>query len=106
MTLDDLKQMQFFITRGIGEAVRNAETHDYIGACLRRFLAGDWGDCDDADKAANNADLEAGEGHILADYPQFGALRSKVCIEAHFCKDYNLNDINYNNICVMYPNER
>ena len=73
--------------------------------CLQRFYSGDYGEVCADDTAANNADLAAGEGHILARYKQAHKLTGDFYIEAMIYEPM-LNDINYNYIMVMYPDER
>lgn len=60
---------QTFITRRLNDDV--AEREDVAKAvydALRRFNMGDWGKVPDEDKEANNADLRARDGHVLARY--------------------------------------
>ena len=77
----------------------------YIIECLNRFWAGDYGLIDAEDTAANNADLAAGDGHILARYEGKHKLEGDFYIEAHFYAPM-LNDIDYTNTVIMYPHER
>ena len=105
MTFEDLKKIPTLQTRSIAEAAKDPETALYIIECLNKFWAGNYGLICAEDTAANNADLEAGEGHILAKYPQKGKLTSDFYIEAHFYAPM-LNDIDYTNTMIMYPYER
>lgn len=105
MILDDLRKMPVLQTRTISYAGEDPETHNYIMDCLQRFFKGDYGDICKDDTEANNADLKSGYGHILAAYPGDYKLQSRFYIEAHFDKD-NLNDIDYTQIVIMYPDER
>lgn len=106
MTLEDLKRMPVFQTRGINAAEQDSpETHNYIIDCLFRFYAGDYGEICADDTAANNADLAAGDGHILARYKQKHNLRGDFYIEAHFYAP-RLSDPDYTQIMIMYPDER
>lgn len=105
MTLEDLKAIDLFQTRSIAEACKaNPETLQYIIACLDRFFSGDYGEVDAEDTEYNNADLAAGEGHILARYEAKYNLESDIYIEAHFSKD--IPGIDANNTMIMYCNER
>ena len=105
MILEDLKKLPTLQTRAIAEAAADPETGLYIVSCLNRFWGGDYGEICAEDTAANNADLEAGEGHILARYKQAGKLSGDIYIEAHFYEPM-LNDIEYSQIMIMYPFER
>ena len=105
MTLEDLKKIPTLQTRGIAEAAKDPKTALYIVECLNRFWAGDYGDIPPEDTAANNADLRAGEGHILARYKQAEKLTGNVYIEAMIYEPEKGN-IDYNYIMVMYTDER
>ena len=106
MTLSDLKKMPVFQTRGINAAEQDSpETHNYIIDCLMRFYRGDYGEICADDTAANNADLEAGEGHILAKYKAKEKLTRDFYIEAHFYEPM-LDNPDYTQIMIMYPDER
>lgn len=105
MTLEDLKKIPTLQTSGIAAASKDPKTALYIVECLRRFWAGDYGEVPPEDTAANNADLEAGEGHVLARYKQAEKLEGDIYIEAHFYAP-KLNDLDYTNTLVMYPYER
>ena len=106
MKLEDLKQFPLLQTATIAHTIgEDALTLEYIIECLHRFFSGDYGTMNAEDTAANNEDLSAGYGHILARYKQKHKLTDDIYIEAHFDKD-NLNDIDYTNILIMYPDER
>lgn len=105
MTLEDLKKLPTLQTKTIAEAAADPETCFYILSCLNKFLAGDYGEVPPDDTAANNEDLAAGEGHILARYKQAEKLESDIYIEAHFYEP-KLDDIEYSQIMIMYPFER
>lgn len=60
---------QTFITRRLNDDVaENEEMAKAVYAALGRFNAGDWGEVPQEDKEANNADLAARDGHVLARY--------------------------------------
>lgn len=60
---------QTFITRQLNEDVANNEDMaKAVYEALERFTAGDWGNLCQEDKDANDADLEARDGHVLARY--------------------------------------
>ena len=106
MKLEDLKQIPLFQTAKLAHDMEyNGATIQYILDCLSRFYSGDYGKMSAEDTEANNTDLRAGFGHILARYEQKHNLTDDIYIEAHFDKD-NLNDIDYTNILIMYPDER
>lgn len=105
MTLDDLKALMLITTSGINDAMTDPKTTGYIFACLRRFVSGDFGELDDDDKAYNLRNLETGTGFVLGLYEKKHTLTNKIFIEARF-SELNLHDANYNNICIMYPDER
>ena len=105
MTLEDLKKIPTLQTRSIAEACKDPKTALYIIECLNKFLGGDYGLICAEDTQANNSDLEQGNGHILAKYPQAYKLTDDIYIEAHFYEPM-LNDIEYTNTMVMYPFER
>lgn len=107
MTLDDLKRIPVLQTATIAEACKDPATLAYVVGCLHRFWRGDFGEVCQEDADANNADLEAGDGHALARYAGKGSLTGDIYIEAHFFDDpaYK-NDIDYNYTMICYPAER
>lgn len=106
MTLNDLQALPILQSRGIAHACKeDANTLLYVHACLERFMRGDYGEICEDDTAANNADLEAGDGHVLARYKASGKLTGDIYIEAHFYYE-QLDNIDYSNIYIMYPSER
>ena len=105
MTLEDLRKLPTLQTATVAEVVKRDEsTFFYIIKCLNRFFTGDYGDISEEDTAANNADLKAGSGHILARYGQAYELETDIYIEAHF--EEGFEGVDYNNIVIMYPSER
>ena len=105
MTLADLKQFKTLQTRTIATACQDQQTFLYVVDCLNRFYAGDYGEICQEDTDYNNADLANGYGHILARYKGKFKLQGDFYIEAHFDKDH-LQDIDYTQIMIMYPDER
>jgi len=105
MVLEDLKKLPLLQTRGVEEDVKDAKTHAYILTCLSRFFSGDYGEICEEDTQANNSDLEAGDGHILARYKGEANLKGDIYIEAVFYFE-KLEDINYSYVIIMYPEER
>ena len=60
---------QLLITARLNNDVaEDKETAQAVFEAVRRFNAGDWGKMPDEDKEANNNDLRAREGHVLARY--------------------------------------
>lgn len=105
MKLEDLQKIDLFQTRTIAEACqRKPEIHAYIMQCLARFFRGDYGAIGPEDTAYNNADLEAGEGHVLARYKARPGMEEDIYIEAHFSEE--VPGIDANNIMIMYCSER
>ena len=86
MTLDDIKSLPVMQTRGAAaDAAKDAgQTHNYIVDCLMRLYAGDYGKIPQEDTDANNAELEAGEGRIVARYAKREALTDDIYIIATF----------------------
>lgn len=99
-----LEQLPLYQTRTIATAAQDDQTRIYLFNCLQRFYNRDYGEVPKEDTAANNAELEAGEGHVLARYKAQGALTEDIYIEAHFSE--SLQGVDTNNILIMYPWER
>ena len=107
MTLKDLKTISLFQTASINEAIKDDKpTLDYVLRCLSLFYRGNYGSIDIEDTTANNLDLKEGYGHILARYDKAYKLTGDIYIEAHINKDADIHDIDYNNIMIMYCDER
>lgn len=104
MTLDDVKRLDMLQTRSIAEATRDERTHAYIVKCLQRFFAGDYGTVPQEDTDANNAELAAGEGRIVARYRQAHELQEDIYIIAVF-SDEMQGVIDANHIMLMYCSE-
>lgn len=106
MQLDDLRKLKVFQTRTIYAACKDEHTHTYVVSCLQRFYNGDYGEICAEDTAANNSDLAEGCGHVLARYKAAGELTGDIYIEAHFSEGVDLDEYDYNQIMIMYPDER
>ena len=105
MTLENVRQLPLYQTRGIADSCQDSpETLQYILQCLKRFYSGDYGKICQQDTEANNADLRAGEGHILARYRAAHNLESDIYIEAHFSE--SVPGLDANNTMIMYCGER
>jgi len=105
MTLKDIRQQELLQTKSIFEACKGSpDTYKYIMECITRFFKGDYGEIDEEDTAANNQDLQEGEGHILARYKAAYNLERDIYIEAHFSE--SVPGVDANNTMIMYCNER
>lgn len=105
MTFSELRNLRLFQTRSIATASKDSKvTHAYLMECLSRFFSGDYGEICQEDTDANNADLAAGEGHVLARYKAKHNLESDIYIESHFSK--SVPGIDANNTMIMYCGER
>ena len=104
MKLADLKKLKVFQTRTIAEAAKDPDTLRYILKCLNDFYAGNYGEIPPEDTEANNNDLEAGEGHILARYKATEHLTEDIYINAEIYAEAP-DDIDSNNIMIMYCGE-
>ena len=103
MTRLQLQQIPMFQTAAISEAIKADGAAPYIMDCLLRCYAGDYGIVPAEDTAANNSELEAGEGHILAHYPAGRGLDSDIYIDIHFSESNPGEACNYG--MVMYCHE-
>lgn len=103
MTRLQLQQLPMFQTATIAEAAKDPATAQYVIDCLLRCYAGDYGKMPAEDAEANNKELEAGEGHILARYPAAAALDEEIYIDIHFSESKPGQGSNYG--LVMYCTE-
>ena len=103
MTRLQLQKIPMFQTATIAAAAEDPETRNYIVSCLMKCYAGDYGIVPADDTEANNSELEAGEGHILAYYPAAAALDGEIYIDVHFSESNPGQDFNYG--MVMYCHE-
>ena len=60
--------MQIVLTAAVAEAMKDKVTENAVLKALRQFSNNEWGKVPQEDKEANNADLRAGTGRILARY--------------------------------------
>ena len=104
MTLEDLRRLPLLQTRAIAASCEDTETFAYVLECVNRFYRGDYGKVAQEDSDANNRDLRAGEGHILARYEGRYMLDRDIYIESHFSE--SVPGIDANNTLIMYCNER
>ena len=105
MTLDDLRQLPLLQTRAIAASWNDSpETFAYLSDCVNRFYRGDYGEVPQEDVEANNSDLRAGEGHILARYKGKYDFEGDIYIEAYISE--SMPGIDCNHTMVMYCIER
>ena len=102
MTRLELQKIPMYQTAAIAQAAQDG-AGPYLIKCLLRCYAGDYGIMPEEDAAANNEELEAGEGHILARYEPGQGLDSDIYIDIHFSAANPEPDFNYGKI--MYCNE-
>lgn len=103
MTLEDIKRLPLLQTKAVSFAAEDPATHGYIVLCIQAFFSGDYGLVPPDDTAANNKELAAGNGHILARYKAKGKLSNDIYINAVF--DTEMPGIDSNNIMIMYVDE-
>lgn len=104
MKAADLANMEIAQTRAIAEATADPETLAYVQRCLSCCFAGNWGTMPAEDAESNDAELAAGEGRIIANYPQQGKLTGDIWIIAYF-SEIHPGNTHYNNILILYPDE-
>lgn len=104
MTLNDIKGLPLFQTAAIAEAAKDPETQKYIVTCLQRLFSGDYGDIPTEDTEANNNDLDAGNGRILARYKAAEKLAGDIYIIAAFYAG-EPDNLDANNIMILYCDE-
>ena len=96
----ELQKIPIYQTRSIAEA---QEAAPYILNCLLRCYSGDYGIVPEEDTAANNHELEAGEGRILARYEAKEGLENDIYIDIHFSVSDKTEECNYG--MIMYCDE-
>lgn len=105
MTLEDIKSIPVYQTRGIAHAIE--QTPDllyYVGECVNRMYKGDYGLIDKEDTDANNQKLEFGVGRILARYKAIDGMTDDIYIICYFDKN-NRGNVDFENTTIMYCNE-
>ena len=98
MTLKDIIKNPVYLVGPIQSA--GPVQREYIARCLDRFFAGDYGEIPPEDTAANNSDLEAGVGRIIAGYEPAEDMPEDFYIMAYFDQDQPGIDSNY--ISIFY----
>lgn len=105
MTLQDVRKIPTFQTRALAEDAKDSpETLAYLVNCLNRMYAGDYGEIDAEDTAANNTELADGEGRILARYKKAHALKDDIYINCYFSES-NPDNLDFNNCMFLYCSE-
>lgn len=104
MTLQDIRQLPVYQTRGIAEDAKNGDTAGYLVACLDMLYSGDYGIIPEDDTDENNRELLNGCGRIVARYPAACGLDTDIYIIADFNVNF-LHDIDYSRVTVMYVDE-
>lgn len=104
VTSHDLEKLPLFESKGIAEDAVSNNTQAYIWQCFTLCFAGDYGKIPPEDAAANNKELETGEGHIIAIYPEAYDFREDLLIEFFFSESKPGEENNRG--IIMYPSER
>lgn len=105
MTLADIRELPIFKSQAVAAAEENdKDTHNYLVDCLTAMFYGDYGKVPQEDTDANNEELTAGEGRILAQYDRKYNLMEDIFIIALF-SEKNADKLGENRIMIMYCSE-
>lgn len=105
MTLEQIRQREVYQTRGIAEAVKSTPpAYRYVLQCLNRLYNGDYGEIPAEDTDANNSELAAGEGRIVARYKAAEGLQEDIYIIAAFSESM-ADSIDANHTMIMFVSE-
>ena len=105
MTLADIKGLPIFKSQAVAAAEEgDKDTHNYIVDCLTALFYGDYGKVPPEDTEANNKELVAGEGRILAKYEKRFALVEDIFIVALFSQK-EADKLGENRIMILYCSE-
>lgn len=104
MTLDNIKKLPVYQTRSIATAAEDPDTMKYIFNCLAKLYAGNYGEIPAEDTDANNKELKAGAGRIVARYKAAANLESDIYIISEFCAEDPDNQ-EANHTTILYCNE-
>ena len=106
MTLADIKKLPIFKSQAIAasEQADKGDTHNYIVDCLTALFYGDYGNVPQEDTDANNNELVAGEGRIVAKYDKKYSLLEDIYIVALFSQS-NADRLGDNRIMILYDSE-
>lgn len=97
----DIMKNPLFQTNAVA-ADTDEPTKDYIQHCLIQFFAGNYGEIPQEDTQANNDELAAGEGRIIARYKKAHALTDDIYIIAYFSETCSEVDANYTTILYRH----
>lgn len=90
--------MKYFITARLNARIADSEDMaKAVHKAIKQFDWQDWGLVPDEDKAANDADLKARQGHVLARY---NTPEGDIYINLEFGEDYTKD-----NACIMFTDE-
>lgn len=103
MLIQEIRKNPVVATAAIAATMESAPTRAYILRCLDLFFNGDYGETPPQDIEANNIELQAGTGRIVARYKAAEDLKKDIFIIAHFSGQEQGNDYNYTTI--MYTDE-
>ena len=103
MTRLELQKIPMFQTKAIEADAKTNNTLAYLYKILTWCYAGDYGKVSPEDAEANDRDLAAGEGRILARYPEAYDFREDIYIDIHFSESNPGKDFNYG--MIMYCSE-
>ena len=102
MKLSDLTANPIYQTRGIA-ADTDPPTAEYLKQCLDLFFTGNYGEIPPEDTEANDQELAAGEGRIIARYKKAHNLQGDIYIIAYFSQ--STEGIDANNTTILYCSE-
>lgn len=103
----DLERIPVYQTKALAEDIQRDPAIDrYITECLERMYAGDYGLLRVDDIRANEAELGAGMGKVIARYPALAGtdMEQDIYIICHF-SDKQKGMLDYENCVAMYCNE-
>lgn len=101
MTLEDLKQNPITAAAALAATMQhNEKVFNYVMLCFNRLFSGDYGTMPQEDIDANNAELAAGAGRIVARYAALPEMEDDIYIISVFNKNYPGD--NNNNTCALY----
>jgi len=88
---------QLVATAGVAEAMReNPDFDAFVWESLRRYLACDWGDQEDPDKAMNDNTVKNGDDRILAAYKKQDGKAWKIWI---------ITEWDHSATTILFPDE-
>ena len=105
MKLEQIRQREVYQTRGIAADIKdNPAAYRYVLQCLQRLYNGDYGIVPAEDTDANNSELAAGEGRIVARYKAAEGLQEDIYIIAAFSESM-ADSLDANNTMIMFVSE-